>query len=103
MPQISRAFIICCAITDLLISSFTDVMHSQITDKSLNVNVDSNSFSDEAQDLLHKILVPDPEKRIKMEDILAEPWYKLEDHNNAPFFLSCYKMQRELAELSRIV
>ena len=34
-------------------------------------------FSDDAMDLLEKILVVDPDKRIKIEDILSEPWYKL--------------------------
>ena len=34
-------------------------------------------FSDEASDLLAKIFVVNPDKRIKIEDICGEPWYKI--------------------------
>ena len=34
-------------------------------------------FSDEVSDLLDKIFVVNPDKRIKIEDICGEPWYKL--------------------------
>ena len=65
-------------------------MHSQIPNKQPNAQMlNARSFSDDARDLLQKILVPDPEERIKMEDILAEPWYKSVRHLDTLYRIAC--------------
>jgi serine/threonine protein kinase len=57
-------------------------LQKQITKGNPSVISD---ISDEANDLINRILEVDPKKRINIEQILEHPWLKLNDINNGKF------------------